>query len=77
VNQPEAALTAFETTLKKEPNRYRALAGAVEAERRLQKSGQGTGPLKQPAHSAALLDLAAKADGPVRPEIAALKAGAR
>ena len=71
LNQPGPALAAFETTLKKEPNRYRALAGAVEAERRLKK-GTGTG-----AHADALLALTAKADGPVRPEIAALKAGAK
>ena len=31
LNQPAEALAAFETTLKKEPNRSRALAGAVEA----------------------------------------------
>jgi hypothetical protein len=76
LNQPDAALAAFETTLKKEPNRYRALAGAVEAERRLQK-GKAGGMLTQPSHSAALLALTEKADGPVRPEIAALKASAR
>ena len=71
LNQPAPALAAFETTLKKEPNRYRALAGAVEAERRLKK-GTGTG-----SHAEALRALTAKADGPVRPEIAALTAGAR
>ncbi|HET7219861.1 MAG TPA: hypothetical protein VFJ02_17510 [Vicinamibacterales bacterium] len=70
LNQPDAALAAFATTLKKEPNRYRALAGAVEAERRLKKSAAAS-------HQAALLALTAEADGPVRPEIAALKTGAR
>jgi hypothetical protein len=76
LNQPEAALAAFETTLKKEPNRYRALAGAVQAQRQLQK-GKGAGITSAPSHSAALLALTAKADGPVRPEVAALKAGSK
>jgi tetratricopeptide (TPR) repeat protein len=70
LNQPEAALAAFETTLKKEANRFRALAGAVAAERRLKK-GTGSG-----SHADAFLKLTANPDGPVRPEVAALKAGA-
>jgi tetratricopeptide (TPR) repeat protein len=71
LNQPDAALAAFETTLKKEPNRFRALAGAVAAERRAKK-GAGAA-----SHTDAFLALTAKADGPVRPEVAAVKTGAR
>ena len=33
VKRPADALAAFDITLAKEPNRYRALAGAVEAAR--------------------------------------------
>ncbi len=33
VKRPTDALAAFDVTLSKEPNRYRALAGAVEAAR--------------------------------------------
>jgi hypothetical protein len=69
--QPAAALEAFDITLAKEPNRYRALAGALEAAR---LSGNKTAERKyvQP-----LLTLTSKADVPGRPEIAALRAGAR
>jgi tetratricopeptide (TPR) repeat protein len=65
--QPAAALTAFETTLKKEPNRYRALAGAAEAAR----ATGNTAAMRK--YSKTLLTVAAKADGPVRPEITAAK----
>ena len=68
LKQPQAALAAFEITLKKEPNRYRALAGAVEAQRQMKalSTAPGTFP-------SMLLDLAASADGTARPEIVALK----
>jgi tetratricopeptide (TPR) repeat protein len=65
--QPAEALTAFETTLKKEPNRYRSLAGAAEAAR---ATGNKAAMRK---YSQALVTAAAKADGPVRPEITAAK----
>jgi hypothetical protein len=65
--QPADALTAFEATLKKEPNRYRALAGAAEAAR---ATGNKAALRK---YSQALVTAAAKADGPVRPEITAAK----
>ena len=68
LKQPKAALEAFEITLKKEPNRFRALAGAVEAERQIAAKG---------TYQAELLTLVAAADGPVRPEVAALKQGGR
>ena len=69
--RPADALAAFDITLTKEPNRYRALAGALEAAR---LSGSETAERKyfQP-----LLTLTSKADVPGRPEVAALKKGAR
>ncbi len=68
LKQPKAALEAFEITLKKEPNRFRALAGAAEAQRQIAAKG---------TYQADLLKLVAAADGPVRPEVAALKQGGR
>jgi hypothetical protein len=67
LKQPDAALAAFETTLKKEPNRYRALAGAAQATAAAKQAGK--------SYSAELLKLTATADGPARPEIAAVKKG--
>ena len=72
LKQPQAALEAFEITLKKEPNRYRALAGAIEAERQVAKA-----PGAKSKYAAPFATLVAKADGPVRPEVAALKNGGR
>jgi hypothetical protein len=67
LDQPKLALEAFEITLKKEPNRFRALAGAAEAQR--QTAAKGT-------YHAELLKLVATADGPARPEVALVKRGA-
>ena len=67
VKRPADALAAFEITLTKEPNRYLALAGAVQAARE-------TGDKARGKYTVALLALTAKADVPGRPEIAALKA---
>jgi hypothetical protein len=68
--RPADALAAFDITLTKEPNRYRALAGAVEAAR-------ATGDKKAVGkYTTALFALTAKADVPGRPEIAVLKKGA-
>jgi hypothetical protein len=69
--QPAPAFAAFETTLKKEPNRYRALAGAAEAAR---QSGNLSAARK---YSQALVGLAARADGPPRPELAAAREAAK
>jgi hypothetical protein len=69
--RPAAALEAFDITLAKEPNRYRALAGALEAAR---LSGNTTAERK---YFEPLVMLTAKADVPGRPEIAALKKGAK
>ncbi len=68
--RPADALAAFDITLTKEPNRYRALAGALEAAR-LTGDKSAVGKYLKP-----LLALTAKADVPGRPEIAALKTGA-
>ena len=67
LKQPGDALAAFETTLKKEPNRYRALAGAAEAAR---MSGDKAAMRK---YYQDLLAVSAKADGPVRPEVTAAR----
>ncbi len=66
--QPKAALDAFEITLKKEPKRFRALAGAAEAQRQIAAKS---------TYASELLKLVAAADGPARPEVAALKQGGR
>jgi Tfp pilus assembly protein PilF len=67
LKQPGPALAAFETTLKKEPNRYRALAGAAEAAR----ASGNTAAMRK--YYQIMLTVAAKADGPVRPEITAAR----
>jgi hypothetical protein len=69
--RPADALAAFEITLTKEPNRYRALAGAEQAAR---EAGDKRVIGK---YRNAMFALTAKADVPGRPEIAALKKGAR
>lgn len=69
--RPADAIAAFDITLTKEPNRYRALAGALEAARSIgDKTAVGR-------YSKPLLALTSKADVPGRPEIAALKTGGR
>jgi hypothetical protein len=68
--RPADALAAFDITLTKEPNRYRALAGALEAARLTGNKAAERKYLKP------LVTLTSKADVPGRPEIAALKAGA-
>ena len=70
VKRPSDALAAFDITLAKEPNRYRALAGAVEAAR------QAGDPNAVKKYLEPMVALTAKADVPGRPEIAALKTGA-
>ena len=71
LKKPADALAAYETTLKKEPNRYRALAGAAEAAR---QTGDAA---KRQTYSRQLLNVASRADGPARPELAAAKEGLR
>jgi hypothetical protein len=67
MEKPAAALQAFEATLKKEPNRFRALAGAI---RSATLAGQGD---RARAHAQTLLTICAKADAPGRPELAVAK----
>jgi len=71
LKEPAQARAAFETTLKKEPNRYRALAGAADAARR---AGDQAAMRR---HYEALLKLTASADGPPRPELAAAREGVK
>ncbi|HSE51502.1 MAG TPA: hypothetical protein VLB00_04900 [Gemmatimonadales bacterium] len=61
--RPAEALAAFEATLRHEPNRFRALAGAARAAR---EGGDRDAARK---YSAALLTLGARADRPRRPEL--------
>ncbi len=58
------ALTEFEATMKKEPNRFRAVAGAAKA---AAAAGQRT---RAAAYYAQLLKICAKADADARPELA-------
>ena len=64
LKQPKEALAEFETTLKKEPNRFRALAGAAEA------AAQAGDRAKSQTYYQQLLTICAKADSPGRQEIA-------
>lgn len=63
VDEPAQALAAFEATLRHEPNRFRALAGAARA-----ASAAGNHALAR-KYAAELLRLAAHADRPGRPEL--------
>ena len=67
MDKPAAALEAFEATLKKEPNRFRALSGAVRAATR---AGQAD---RAREHAQTLLKVCAKADAVARPELAEAK----
>jgi Tfp pilus assembly protein PilF len=62
--QPSAALVEYEATLKKEPNRFRAVHGAARA---AAESGDQEAARR---YYAQLLQIAAHADRPVRPELA-------
>lgn len=63
VNQPAQAFEQFEATLKKEPNRFRALYGAARA---AQLSGKREASRK---YFAELLKICQRADKPGRPEL--------
>jgi tetratricopeptide (TPR) repeat protein len=67
MEKPAAALQAFEATLKKEPNRFRALSGAIRA---ATLAGQGD---RAREHAQTLLKVCTKADAPGRPELAEAK----
>lgn len=64
IGRPAEALAAFEATLQKEPNRFRATWGAARA---AAAAGQGE---KASAHYASLLRIASRADQPGRKELA-------
>jgi len=61
--QPAPALNEFEATIRKEPNRFRALAGAARAATALGDR------VKARKYSARLLTICARADKPGRPEL--------
>ena len=67
MDQPAAALDAFEATLKKEPNRFRALSGAIRAATRAGQAERARG------HAETLLKVCARADAAARPELAEAK----
>jgi len=63
LNQPAEALAAFEATLEKEPNRFRALFGAA-------KSAALAGDRRKAAtYAATLVKICEHADKPERPEL--------
>jgi tetratricopeptide (TPR) repeat protein len=68
-HEPAQALAAFEATLRHEPNRFRALAGAATSARAIGDSA------KAASYSAQLLKLGAHSDRPARPEL--VEAGRR
>ena len=63
----EEALQAFEATLAKEPNRFRALSGAIRAATLAGRTDTAR------RHAQTLLAICVKADTPSRPELAAAK----
>lgn len=71
LKRPDEALRAFETTLAKEPNRFRAVYGAAQA---AAAAGNRTAAR---AHYARLLTIASRADQPGRPELATARAATR
>ena len=66
--QPALALNEFEATMKKEPNRFRALAGAAKA------AGAAGDRTKAATYYAQLLKVCARADAGARPELADARA---
>jgi hypothetical protein len=71
VSRPADALREFEATLAKEPNRFRSLAGAMEAAR---ASGNTAAAAK---YASELLRVAGKADVPGRPVLGTARTIAR
>ena len=66
MNQPAEALEEFEATLKKEPNRFRALSGAARSAARGDRE-------KARAYYGSLLKICERGDTPGRPELAAAR----
>lgn len=71
LNRPSEALSEFQTTLNKEPNRFLSLYGAAEAAKR---AGDRE---KSNAYFQKLLAIASLADQPGRPELAEARAAIR
>ena len=71
LQRPAEALTEFEATLAKEPNRFRALYGAARAADAAGQRAQAA------AYFASLVAIATRADQPPRPELAEARTGAR
>jgi hypothetical protein len=71
LERPAEALAEFETAMKKEPNRFRALYGAAQA---AATAGQRQ---KASAYYATLLKITKSADPQGRPELAQARQGAR
>jgi hypothetical protein len=69
MKQPAQALREFEATLKKEPNRFRALHGAAQAARLA-----GNAALAR-RYNAQLLKVSERGDKPGRPELVAARRG--
>jgi hypothetical protein len=67
LKQPKAALVEFEKTMTKEPNRFRAVAGAAAA------AAQAGDRAASRKYYGELLTICAKADTPGRPELAAAR----
>ena len=63
MKRPADALEAFEATLKKEPNRFRAVAGAAKA---ATAAGDAA---KARRYAAQLVTICQRADGPARPAL--------
>jgi hypothetical protein len=71
LNRPADALVEFEATLKKEPNRFRAIYGAA-------RSAEAVGQRqKASAHYASLLQISKDADRPGRTELAEARKSTR
>jgi hypothetical protein len=71
MNRPGEALQEFEATLKKEPNRFRALNGAARSAELTGNAG------KARAYYETLLKVCVRADKPERPELASARKAAR
>jgi hypothetical protein len=69
--QPKEALAEFETALKKEPNRFRTVAGAAEGAARAGETATARKYYEQ------LLTICAKGDPDTRPQLAAARKAAR
>jgi hypothetical protein len=71
LQRPVEALAEFEATLKKEPNRFRAIYGAARAAAAAGRQQQAS------AHYASLVKMTMKADQPGRKEIAEARAAVK